>query len=358
MSGTMKTMILVMASLVGSSALAESAADWSASFGQGRAASYLLASPVKNPAVLVAGAGRERPTDGAVAALRKALASGARLVMDSRALGAIEDLDDAAIVKRAASLPVDVVVVVRVFASDRGKDSAVVTFFAKSGNVLSAFNVEAGAGAPTRSEQNGSGVSTEAANAVSAVLTNHNEAAAPEDHRSPAQKEFDSKFIGFYETAPQKSTSELFHSACPYQGTAHSPLCGPHFYEAVGHDELAQSSRHRSGARVGLITTGVLLLVAGSATAIAGGVSGVASPFCIAQNASGTCLAQDTGPNYTVMGTGLGLVGLGLTGIIVGAVLNPNPTPIRDVYRMAKEHNQALRQRLGLSPGEDHIPAM
>jgi hypothetical protein len=323
------------------------AQDWSRSFGDGRAASYLVVG--RSPGVLVAGAGRDRSSEAAVTALRKALTPSARLVMDAKALGAIADLDDTSIVKRASKLPVEVVVVVRVFGSERGRDTAVVTFFTKEGEPASAFSVEAGAPLTPRAT-NESGVSSEAATAIDSVLKNRS-APAPEDTRSPAQKEYDGHFIGFYETLRAKNMSEMLKSACPYQGSAHTPLCGADLYHALGRDDLARSVKTRSDARIGLITTGSILVLAGVITTIVGAASGAPSPTCFSNCGS------YTGPDYAILGSGLGITGLGLAGIIGGAVIPKHPSQPEEIYERAREHNRALRARVALpQPAIEPIP--
>ena len=344
-------LVLTVLALTAGRATAQAPGAWASSFGQGRAASYLGASPVSSPTVLIAGAGRERAAETAAAALRKALLGAARLVMDSRALGELDDLDDAAIVKRAAALPVDVVVIVRVFGSSSGSNAAVVSFFDKQGQALSAFTVEAGAPlAPRPVDAAGVGVSAEAATAVSAILKDRSAPAA--DPRSPAQIEYDAKFVGFYETVEAKQTAEVFRSACPYLGVSHAPLCGPGLFSVLGREDLAQSSRRRVTARKAMIGTGAILLVAGTVTAIVGAVINVTSPFCY----SSSCMSHDQSPNYVVLGTGIGFLGLGIVGVVSGSMMSPYPIEAPDLYRLARDHNETLRGRLGLPPGEEHVP--
>src|SRR5262249_39889030 len=120
---------------------------------------------------------------------------------------------------------------------------------------------------------------------------------------------------------------------------------------ALGRVDLARSVNARKGARIGLITTGSILLLAGVITTIVGAASGAPSPTCFSDCGS------YTGPDYVVLGSGLGITGLGLAGVIAGALIPRHPGTPDDVYQMAREHNRALRERVALPPlAADPIP--
>lgn len=92
-----------------------------------------------------------------------------QLVMDSAALGDLAALDDRAIVERAQGLPVAAVAVVRTFAGDAGRSTAVVTIYSKAAATLAALSGERGvplAGGAI----SGQGVSPTASNAVAQAV--------------------------------------------------------------------------------------------------------------------------------------------------------------------------------------------
>ena len=130
--------VFLLVALFATTAFAQ---DWAATFEANAVNSYVTKDGLKF-VVVAAGDGSasvQAAAKGVADALRKGSAS---LVMDDSALGNVNGLDDDAIVAKAKALPVDRVVVVRVFPSGKDKpDTAVVTTRDKaSGEVVWAIS--------------------------------------------------------------------------------------------------------------------------------------------------------------------------------------------------------------------------
>lgn len=107
-------------------------------------ASYVAAEDRR---ILVAAAGGESSElDAVSAASREQLQASGRfdIVMDSAALGSLAEMSDREIISAAAGLPVDIVLVLRVFEAASGS-SLVATAYALDGTVSSSFSLAAGA---------------------------------------------------------------------------------------------------------------------------------------------------------------------------------------------------------------------
>jgi len=143
----MRVKPLMVAVFVMIAGAAQAAARWSASFGAQAVASYLPERDRK-PSVMVVAAGSGGEAGAAASALIDALRAGGRVraAIDGAALGDVEPLSDEQIVKRAASQPVGLIAIVRVFPGSEGHgEMAVVTFYGRDGKAAGAFSVERGA---------------------------------------------------------------------------------------------------------------------------------------------------------------------------------------------------------------------
>ena len=305
---------------------AHAADDWSPAFPADAVATHLPGKALK---LVVVGAGE--PSDALTDAL-DALVAAARsadsvdLVMDAAALGDVSTLDDAAVVHKAQALPVDRVVVLRVFAAKSGATAAV-SVYDKAGEAAGGFT--ATLAQPVKPAANAGG--SAAGVAVGAVMKD-----ASSD-KSAALQEFSERVVWFEGGNWVDSTSGAVVGTWtqPYQGKYKEPLNGREFYTTIGADDALADwdVNQRKARRNGAITAGV---------------SGVAtlSLALMAKNAS----SYETGK---IVG---GITGATLTGIVfLGSVpaaiggKGKDPRTMPEKRRMAEEYNKELLSELGLT---------
>jgi hypothetical protein len=184
--------------------------------------------------------------------------------------------------------------------------------------------------------------------AMSAFSARADDATPP---REAAEAEYARKRVGFSSGEPWPlATNGFAHRGAPYLGRGVRWLDLDEFYEAVGRADHASYYRRRTRIKFGVMVPSIFFLVGGAATAIAGGVVGVASAPCTQLDPAGECLVRDTRPNYAALGTGLGLFGVGLIGTIASALIHRFPTDAAGAFHLAAEHDRKLRERLGLPP--------
>ena len=289
--------------------------------------------------VVVAGENK-RDVDAAAAALERALRSSLaiQLVMSDSALGSLVNLGDSAIVKESAHLPADQIFIVRVFpGATPDKKTLVVTMYNKDGSVVGAFSGTSGQALAIQGGQSGGGVSGK----TSAVVQSVTRTGAKRANK--AIEEYDEKFLWFEEMAAIKSGTGFVVArwSSPIQGKYRTPIEWDEFYDFVGHPELAEEYRAKALRRD-------LMVIGGSVAAVVGGSVGYwgVRKSRDWDNDSG----EDSG-YYTAMKWG------GFSVCIAGAVVSYvgrlsfglEPTKPVESHRMADEHNEKLRLRLGLS---------
>jgi hypothetical protein len=304
----------------------------------------------------------------AAAALASALRTSGKLalVMGDEALGDVSALDDAAVVKRCAHLPVSHVAVVRVFDGAPGQPgTAVVTTYDKKGEVVVAYStredapLEARAGASTASE----GVTSNAAEAVASISK----------ESSAHAEEYDKKFIGSDDfIAVNQYGATVATGTNFYQGKYKRPLDWPEFYNLVGDKQLAHQYNENLAARWLLIGGGTVVAVAAPLVWV-GARESIRYPVapdypsyssCIGSADYSKCMdAKDAAYNTQLAryetakkaadaerdsynpilygGTGLGLVGL-----IVGLAWQLHPTTPEQARELADKYNKKLKQDL------------
>ncbi len=334
---------LVLALWVASSAQAQ---NWAETFTAASLASQVQAGSTR-VIVVAAGADRAGAKEVTVAIEARLRSLSAALVMSDDALGAVSDLDDAAIVSRAAPMPVDRVLVVRVFAGASGAaPTAVAILYAKDGSVVTALNGTRGqpiaaapvvTPTPVAAAPAPSGVDTRAADQVSAITRNH------QASREGAQRQYDEQYVAFDDMAAVTAGGSVVATwSIPYQGKYRKPLEGADFYEAVERHDLTDLYRKKRNLKTGLIVAGLLGSSAGYVLLLYGIV------------AAGTEVC--TGPydcnteyDFTLAGVGAGIALVGSIVWLVAASMNPHPIDATEARRIADQHNQRLRDRLGLS---------
>jgi pyruvate/2-oxoglutarate dehydrogenase complex dihydrolipoamide acyltransferase (E2) component len=133
----------------------------------------------------------------------------------------------------------------------------------------------------------------------------------------------------------------------PYQGKYRKPLEGAAFYEAVGRPDLEAAYLKRESTRTALMLVGLAGVVGGAiytATSFhQAPPDPAAGPEVFQQQVEAAARAQSE-----AMRTGI-FISLG--GLVLGTVglsIDPHPVTAPEARRLAEEHNQRLRQELGL----------
>ncbi len=314
----------------------KASAGWTASFGAEATGSYLDAEGLR---LVVVSAGDELDAArSASAALREALRQSNRtkLVMDDKALGAVAALGDSEIVKKAATLPVDRVAVVRVFAG-AAAPSAVVTVYGKDGAVLSALNVEEGSALARQAPA--SGVAPQAQIAVGALVGSSEE----------AEEEFEKRAVWFQDFGAFDARSGAMVASWsePKKGKYGEPLEGADFYAYVGRPDLAEQYRAAEEENASDFRTGGLVSLAGIGFMVAG-------PFILPKS------CDETG-DYCSRRIALPLIGgsLLMTGgllYMLGSWDNPHPVQEHEAREIADKYNEKLKAELGLRAEAEPAP--
>lgn len=297
------------------------AQEWSNSFPASAVASQLDLHPV---AILVVAATLEaRPATEAIeAALR---ASGkARLVMDDSALGDLATLSDSQIVERSKGLPIDRVMVVRVFPREGRPSTAVISLYDQDGHRKAGFAAEAGQ-----------------------PLQNKTAISAPQPPSSgleskTAQELYDEKYIGFSDIQifDADSGRTLEQWITPYQGKYRQPLETLAFFELVGRTDLVAAYQKRNRVRLSIGLGGAGLMVGGGGL-IAWGLVGSCTKIDVAND---RCLTRDSRPVIA----GGALAGVGLAALLAATAVDPNPVDGPTARKIADMYNKRLLRELGL----------
>ncbi|HEY8211096.1 MAG TPA: hypothetical protein VIG99_26615, partial [Myxococcaceae bacterium] len=228
--------------------------DWSATFPPAATGSYLEADAA---AVLVTPAGDPSPdlataAQGVAAALR---ASGrAKLVMDGASIGSTAGLSDEQIVQKCQALPIQAVVVVRVFpgADAASPPSAVVTFYDKAGKALSALAAALGTPVAARESRATGGVSGGTLNAVGNVTHTN-----PAD--KTAQQKYDEQYIWFEELTGVNASGQVVGAwSLAYEGKYRKLLSAENLLQKVGRDDLSRQYSAQNARKLGFVWTGVI----------------------------------------------------------------------------------------------------
>jgi hypothetical protein len=235
-----------------------SANEWSTTF-ESETVAMKLEAPDERFVVVPAGEGNLEETQAATEALIAALREGeAEVVMDDQSLGDVAALDDDAIVEEAASLPVDRVIVVRVFPGGDGPPRAVVTMYAAAtSESVSGFTARRGTPVTTddrqadaeepdeddREESASAGVSKQ----TSETVTETTDEIA--ENQKQARQEFLEKFLWFrseVEVEATGSTATATEKQRPVRGKYAENIKPVDFYRTAGRDKLADKYDERS----------------------------------------------------------------------------------------------------------------
>ncbi len=352
--------ILLLSSGVLSSAHAAETSPWSISFHSEAVASHLDDTPARY--ILVPAGTDAAALSQAEQALANALrASGrASLVMNAQALGAVSQLDDASIARRAAVFPVDRVVVLRLFPDASGAlTQAVVSLYDMKGESLGSFSAVEGTALPTGKEQEGKQMeSTEASPVAPPAPPTPDSSAPPATPDEDPQEQYALRHIGFDEiVAVQAGTwPQVSQWTRPYEGKYKKPLSGDSFYRKVGREDLVQAYGQK-------MNTKLLLGVVGGGAAAGGLLVATTAPIPKAEDCDffspdfDACRQRNDqrhDERFAITLTGLGISAAGIGLLTVALLLDPHPVTASEARELADKYNKQLAAELGLS--EDGSP--
>ena len=126
-----------------------------------------------------------------------------------------------------------------------------------------------------------------------------------------------------------------------FQGADHHPIDDETFYRIVGRDDLIRRERQRALAKGTLTLGGWALIGGGSVLCVISGLSADAQ----VRRADGT--NPSSFPVLSV--AGLAAIATGIASLIVSYNIAPVPIGAGEADALARDHDRALRDRLGIS---------
>lgn len=319
-------MWLALSSLV----VATAGADWATAFEPKAIATYL---DRENAAVVVVagGAGGAEAQAAELALVAALRASGqARLVMSSDSISGSPSDKDSELVKKAAALPIDLVVVLRLFpgATTDAAPVAVATIYDTSAEAVSAMAATRGVPLTAR-ETNHQSVGR------AAVARSIREGSGPRIVGAPPKPPEHPKKIGF--TAVSKTGEAVTWVGTPTQGGRR--LSNEEFFTALSRPDLLAKQRGLGIAKSITIGTGITAMVGSLALFIAGLAGG-----CAVYDASRLQCLQSRNPTLLPAAGVMG--GAGAVLAVVGALINTTVLNDQQRYDLAHTYNQ----KLGVAP--------
>lgn len=313
-------------------ALLGAAPDWSHTFEASATASYL---DRPNASVIVVSAGQRSDSQAAAErSLVSALHSSGqtRLVMASESLAVLAEDTDEAVVKKANPLPVDLIVVLRLFPGE--PETAVATFYDKAGVALTAMS---GLRGQVLARKEGSSRQIAGRTAVAETI----KAADRQGTQGKIDRAMnDSGKIEFAAGALVNMRNGQVMSTWIVPYFQNKRLDGTRFYDVVGRADLAKSYRGRVGAKVALMVGGGVVTVAGGLMALL-----TISPQCAVYNAASYNCLQYRSPSLVAPG----LIGMavGLVALLTGALIPPDPLGPQARFELAEEFNRQVDAKKG-----------
>ena len=279
--------------------------------------------------------------EDAIKVLKNTMSASAKvkLVMDAAALGDIRTLADKDIVKKSASLPVDRVMIVRVFSGS--SITAVVTIYDKNGNNHGAFTGVKGR-IMSKDEKKTSGVTEAAANTVGSIIKDTEEISAEQKNK------YEEKVITLDSvTAIYANPNGVWASSWqePRLGKYKKPITWPEFFKLVGHDEYARQFEKAENYRPFRIL-GYISAYGGITTLVLGGTF-----LAISLMDTSSDINDKIGkPAWIVTGCG---AGLGIIGILL-LKLGPDYPEVKSyqIRKMTDEYNTKLKRDIGIDTSE------
>ena len=321
------------------------AADWASSFPPSAVAEH---ADARGEEVAVLAVGSRAAT--AAAALGDAMrrADEVAAVRDAKSLGALDGLDDPAILGRARALGADRYVLVRVFEGD--DPEAVVSIYDAAGEAIGGFSARPGEPIDAPLSRLG-GRDADVAESIATV----------EEDGERTFEEFERRQVVFDESllivsdGSSATISRRFH---PRTGAGQA-LAGAEFYRYVGEDDLAKTYQRRRGTRIGLGVGAGATMIAGLGVMLGYGLGkslSATSRMCDAEIGSAdydACEADKSADRKRAlkigMGVGSGLLVGGLVLAVVAARIDPHPVSGAEAVGLAQTFNDRLRKELGLA---------
>ncbi|QDG51739.1 hypothetical protein FIV42_13570 [Persicimonas caeni] len=320
------------------------AGAWRASFGADATLTYFRRGD--DAAVIVVAAGEHSEVELTADTLEGALrdSDAFHFVMNDDALADNSAVDDAKIVAKAKHLPVGQVAVVRVYAGAAGKPpTAVVTVYDKAtGEAATALSVTRGAepkpsdrppadsapaqteetektdNASQQTEQGKQDAERAGADAAAGAVETAERAA------DPARRAYLARYVWFDEAGNEAPLSQWKRV---YRGDQKESLEGEAFYREIGRPDLAEAYDTHSTIKWTTVA-GLATLGAGSAAAL--------------------LLTGEPGDETRLVTAGVVGGGLFVSSVFVGMLYNPHPIELDEAKQLAGEHNQEIRDELGL----------
>jgi hypothetical protein len=340
------------------------AMDWSSALTEHTVSPHVRGT---DQTVLVVAAGEKTPAlDQAAMALKDALrrSPSIKLVIGDEALGDLSGLDDAAIVRKASTQPVTQVIVLRVFPGRTTEEpGAVVTAYAKQGDVLESFTVLLQAQTGTQASSAGGGTVPFAGSAPaagSALAASGPPAGATPATATSSSAETSAAEAQFQERSVRvKDRVGLLSHSVGYRGSHDEALRWPEFYTYIGQPEAAHKARVRRAVKTGLVVGG--LGAAGAAIVVP--LALMRDPNAEARKkcnpvpprydgdkaACKSVVYWDTMLQNTPYDMVLAYVPfIGVAFAVTPLALKADPTPRKERARMVEEFNQKLWRDLGL----------
>ncbi len=133
-----------------------------------------------------------------------------------------------------------------------------------------------------------------------------------------------------------------------FRGPDHHPISEEAFYRIVGREDLLFRYQHKAAIKTAVTVSGGALILGGL---IFAGIADLQErnnvyPAASACPSPGCPLSEHSGvsPRW-----GLAIAGAGLVGLIVGHYLNPTPVSAGEADALARDYDQLLKSRLGIS---------
>ncbi|MDC0720592.1 hypothetical protein [Nannocystis bainbridge] len=314
--------------------------DWSSTFTPAGASAHL---GDKKPNVIVIAA--NPGSQAASAVFRSALTASrkAGVVIDGQALGAVESLDDRAIIDRAKVLPVQQIVIVRVFEGSPGDPPSFIAMgYGTDGTVSVALSGTAGVPLPEPEMPTEVSVPDAVPDTAEEGPKEPEESDEAKRAREAAEQEYAAKRLDGTWGALRQGTP----------GTSITPM---QFYAAIGRDDLARQVDRRKKTRLGvalgggiagggLLAVGLTFLILNATAAQNGPDFGADDPLRGGTDRIRYPLSMPV--SGTLLGVGAALL-IGM-GVFLG-VYKAHPVGRREVPGLIDRHNRELRQKLGLA---------
>jgi hypothetical protein len=134
-----------------------------------------------------------------------------------------------------------------------------------------------------------------------------------------------------------------------FRGPDHHPISEEAFYRIVGREDLLFRYQHKAAIKTAVMVSGGALILGGLLfAAIAdlpkGNAVYVATSACPSSSACSPFDQSGVSPRW-----GLAIAGVGLVQLIVGHYLNPTPVNAGEADALARDYDQLLKSRLGIS---------